>query len=78
MKKLLAATTALTLACGPAVAEITISGDAKFGIEYNSAPTDENGSLVNKSKQMLMREIGVDFIGSGTTDGGLSFGGKVG
>ncbi len=27
---------------------------------------------------MLMREIGVDFIGSGTTDGGLSFGGKVG
>ena len=27
---------------------------------------------------MLMREIGVNFIGSGTTDGGLSFGGKVG
>ena len=78
MKKLLAAATALALVGGSAFAEITISGDAKLGIEYNSAPTDENGSLANKSKQMLMREIGVDFIGSGTTDGGLSFGGKVG
>ncbi len=81
MKKVLAATTAtaLTLALvgGAAFADVTISGDAKFGVKYNSAPTDENGSPV-KSKLMFTREIGVDFIGSGTTDGGLSFGGKVG
>ncbi len=78
MKKVLAAAATLTLVGGAAFAEITVSGDAKLGIEYNSAPTDENGSLVDKAKQMLTREIGVDFIGSGTTDGGLSFGGKVG
>ncbi len=77
MKKILAATIALALVDGAASADVTISGDAKFGIKYNSAPTDENGSPV-KSKLMFTREIGVDFIGSGTTDGGLSFGGKVG
>ena len=78
MKKPLAATIAFSLVGGAAFADITISGDAKFGIEYNSVPTDENGNPVNKSKRMLTREIGVDFIGTGTTDGGLSFGGKVG
>ena len=42
MKKVLAATTVTALAFfgGAAFAEITISGDAKFGIEYNSVPTD--------------------------------------
>ncbi len=78
MKTLLAATIAFALVGGAAFAEITVSGDAKLGIEYNSPPTDENGRRVTKSKRMLTREIGVDFIGSGTTDGGLSFGGKVG
>lgn len=78
MKKVLAATIAFALVDGTAFADVTISGDAKFGIEYNFAPTDENGSLANKSRLMFTREIGVDFIGSGTTDGGLSFGAKVG
>ena len=72
MKKLLTATTALALVGGAAFAEITISGDAKLGLDYNSEPGDNN------SKHSFKHEMGVDFSGSGTTDGGLSFGGSAG
>ena len=72
MKKLLTATTALALVGGAAFAEITISGDAKLGLDYNSEADDMT------SKHMFKHEMGVDFTGSGTTDGGLSFGGSAG
>ena len=72
MKKLLTATTALALVGGAAFAEITISGDAKLGLDYNSEAGD------GMSKHMFKHEMGVDFSGSGTTDGGLSFGGSAG
>ena len=55
-----------------ALAEITISGDAELGIDYTSEPGDM------KSKHSFVHEMGVDFSGSGTTDGGLSFGGSAG
>ena len=74
MKKLLIASTALSLAGGAAFAEMafTLDGDAKMGVDYNSEATGE------KSKHEFKHEIGVDFIGSGTTDGGLSFGASAG
>ena len=72
MKKLLTATTALALVGGAAFAEITVSGDAEMGIDYTSEPGDGN------SKHSFVHEMGVDFSGSGTTDGGLSFGGSAG
>ena len=79
MRKLLAASTALAVVGGVAFAEIMISGDAKFGIEYNSDPTDNTGDPDdNKSKHTFRHEMGVDISGSGTTDGGLTFGGRAG
>ena len=73
MKKLLTATTALALVGGAAfAAELSLSGDAELGIDYNSDPT---GGM---SKHMFVHEVGIDFTGSATTDGGLSFGASVG
>ena len=72
MRKLLAATTAIAVVGGVAFAEIMISGDAKLGMDYTSEPVDNN------SKHSFKHEMGVDFTGSGTTDGGLTFGGKAG
>ena len=72
MKKLLIASTALSLAGGAAFAEISISGDAELGVDYNS----EAGE--GMSKHSFVHEVGIDFSGSGTTDGGLTFGGSAG
>ena len=72
MKRLLSLTITLALVGGTSLAEITISGDAKLGLDYNSEPGDM------KSKHEFKHEMGVDFSGSGTTDGGLSFGGSAG
>ncbi len=72
MKKLLIASTALSLAGGAAFAEIKFTGDAELGVDYNS----EAGE--GMSKHSFVHEVGIDFSGSGTTDGGLSFGGSAG
>ena len=72
MRKLLTATTALALVGGAAFAELSMSGDAELGIDYNSEPGEGN------SKHSFVHEVGIDFSGSGTTDGGLSFGGSAG
>ncbi len=88
MKKLLIASTALSLAGGAALAEISVSGDAELGVDYNSEASterhydDEDGKRVYSdkptSKHSFVHEVGIDFSGSGTTDGGLSFGGSAG
>ena len=79
MKKLLIASTALSLAGGAAFAEmaVTVSGDAELGVDYNSEPgmTDDG---MTKSKHTFVHEVGIDFSGSGATDGGLTFGGSAG
>ena len=72
MKKLLIASTALSLAGGAAFAEISISGDAEMGVDYDS---EASGGT---SKHEFKHEVGIDFTASGTTDGGLSFGGSAG
>ena len=72
MKKLLIASTALSLAGGAAFAEISISGTAEMGLDYNSEPDE------GMSKHTFAHEVGIDFSASGTTDGGLTFGGSAG
>ena len=74
MKKLLIASTALSLAGGAAFAEmaITVSGDAEMGVDYASEPAG------GASKHSFVHEVGIDFTASGTTDGGLTFGGSAG
>ena len=72
MKKFLTATTALALMGGAAAAEITVTGDAKFSLDYNSDPD------AGMSKHSFGHEMGVDFAGSGTTDAGLTFGASAG
>ena len=74
MKKLLIASTALSLAGGAAFAEmaITVSGDAEMGVDYASEPAG------GASKHSFVHEVGIDFTASGTTDGGLTFGGTAG
>ena len=80
MKKLLIASTALSLAGGAAFAEmaITVSGDAKMGVDYASEPVADPMTGAVKSKHSFVHEIGIDFGASGTTDGGLTFGASAG
>ena len=80
MKKLLIASTALSLAGGAAFAEmaITVSGDAEMGVDYASEPVADATTGAVGSKHSFVHEVGIDFTASGTTDGGLTFGGKAG
>ena len=74
MKKLLIASTALSLAGGAAFAEmaITVGGSAELGLDYNSEPGE------GMSKHSFVHDFGVTFGGSGTTDAGLSFSASAG
>ena len=74
MKKLLIASTALSLAGGAAFAEmaVTVGGSAELGLDYNSEPGE------GMSKHKFVHDFGVTFAGSGTTDGGLSFSASAG
>ena len=72
MKKLLTATTALALVGGAAFAEMTMSGSAELGLDYNSDPA------AGEAKHKFVHEVGIAFSGSATTDGGLTFGASVG
>ena len=64
MKKFLLATTALAMSAGFAAADVAVSGDARMGV----VSTDGVATFSNR--------IRVKFSGSGTTDGGLAFGGS--
>ncbi|MEI6799883.1 MAG: porin [Pseudomonadota bacterium] len=70
MKKLLLATTMLVMAGGYAAADVSISGDARMGVvgSYNN--------VSDKTETTLSSRVRVKFSGSGTTDGGLAFGGS--
>ena len=65
MKKLLLATTMLITAGNYAAADVAVSGDARMGI----VSTDGESRLTSR--------VRISFSGSGTTDGGLAFGGSV-
>jgi outer membrane protein OmpU len=64
MKKILLATTILSMSAGFAAADVAVSGDARMGV------VSTDGTSVFDSR------VRVKFSGSGTTDGGLAFGGS--
>lgn len=70
MKKVLFATTALIATGGMAAADVTLSGSGRFGIVYN-----DNAALTASTKVEKRMTINID--GSGSTDGGLEFGGRI-
>ncbi|MGN0932206.1 porin, partial [Falsigemmobacter intermedius] len=79
MKKFLIASTALTLSAGVAAADVTFSGDARFGVNYNSAPdvadtnwTARNGD--NNAKTQLEKRYTLNIDASTTADNGVTFG----
>lgn len=72
MKKVLFATTALVATAGMAAADVTLSGSGRFGIVYNDALT-----APGQSKTKVERRMTINIDGSGSTDGGLEFGGRI-
>ena len=68
MKKFLIASTALVAMAGAAAAEVKISGDARFGLQYNGA---------NAVKTSLEKRMTVNIDGSTTADNGVTFGARV-
>ena len=69
MKKLLLATSALTLMAGAASAEVALSGSARMGLVYSDTAA---GSATQFSSR-----VRIVFTASGETDTGLSFGASV-
>ncbi|MBI1220228.1 MAG: porin [Rhodobacteraceae bacterium] len=71
MKKILIASTALTMLAGAASAEVTIAGSGYFGLQYYSKPA------AGMKKTVLYSRLQFDVNASKTTDSGLTFHGKV-
>lgn len=67
MKKILLTASALSLLAGAAVAEVSVGGDARFGLTY-----DTSASTV-----AVQQRYRVQFNASTETDGGLTFGASV-
>lgn len=68
MKKLLLASTALVMSAGVAAADVSVGGDGRMGVIYDSSAATE-WSFTNR--------IRISFSASGETDTGLSFGGSI-
>lgn len=75
MKKVLFATTALIATGGMAAADVTLSGSGRFGIVYNDQSI--NGVKGVNSKTKIERRMTINIDGSGSTDSGLEFGGRI-
>ncbi|MCW1917267.1 porin [Rhodobacter sp. KR11] len=65
MKKILLATTVLAMTASVAAAEVAVSGSARMGIVNDGTDT------------AFSSRVRIVFAGSGTTDGGLSFGAEM-
>lgn len=75
MKKVLFATTALVATAGVAAADVTLSGGGRFGIVYNNQSAF--GVKNNRSKTKIEKRMTINIDGSGSTDSGLEFGGRI-
>ena len=72
MRKVLLATTAIIASASAAAADVTLSGSGRFGIVYNSAR-----DAAGESKTKIEKRMTINIDGSGSTDGGLEFGGRI-
>ena len=70
MKKILIATTALVATAGVAAADVSLSGSARMGLQYDSAAP--SGTTVQ-----LENRIRLNFTATGETDGGLGWGARI-
>lgn len=70
MKKVLLATSAIIATAGMASAEISLSGGARLGLVYSDATGTADSIRYEK-------RFTINVDGSGETDGGLSFGGRI-
>lgn len=89
MKKILFATTALVATAGVAAADITVGGNARFGVGYTSGaenglagtggyPSNGNDRAVNgRSKTDIISRFRLQFDATSETDGGVTIGGRV-
>jgi len=68
MKNLLIASTALVASAGFASADIALDGSANMGVKYNAAAANTT---------TIHHEVDFGISGSGTTDGGLTFGASL-
>jgi len=68
MRKIFLATTVLVASTSFAFADLSLSGDAKFGLKYDSSNTDEIA---------IHSKVAIKFKASGETDGGLGWGAEV-
>ena len=66
MKKVLLATSALTMMAGAASAEIALSGSARMGLVFNDTAAGSDAFFSSR--------VRIVFTASGETDTGLSFG----
>ena len=70
MKKVLLATSALIATAGMASADVNLSGGARLGLVYSSGTGTADAIRFEK-------RFTINVDGSGETDGGLSFGGRI-
>ena len=71
MRKTLLASAALIVMGGGAYAEVSVTGSGNFGVKFDGAKSGSEALTFH-------HEFDVKFTASGTTDGGLTFGGSVG
>ncbi|MFA5538857.1 MAG: porin, partial [Gemmobacter sp.] len=83
MKKLLLASAAIALTAGAASAQVTLSGDARFGVHYNSSldarDFDNNfrETRGDASKLRIEKRMRVNIDARTETDTGIAFGGRI-
>lgn len=71
MKKVLLATSALVAFTGVAAADVSISGSARFGLNYTNNPA------ATFSKTSLEKRMTINIDATTETDGGLELGGRI-
>lgn len=82
MKTVLFATSALALSAGFAAAEVSVTGDARIGLMYDSAATciagvDGCGTDATRGAWNVVNRARVHFTMTGESESGLSFGAKL-
>ncbi|PZQ95433.1 MAG: hypothetical protein DI533_19130 [Cereibacter sphaeroides] len=82
MKKVLFASTAMLLSGGMAMADVTISGNGRFGLEYNEqdsfiAETDEGPATIDPNETTISLRLRFNIDASKETDSGVTFGGRI-
>lgn len=70
MKKILLSTALVVTTAGVAAADVTLTGDGRFGLNYNGA------AAVGATKTTLANRLRFNIIGSVETESGVTFGGQ--